>query len=113
MSTQTGHPKAKTGHHNAIIRGRSRDRGFCATSRWTTSSGLITKCVVPSRHGVLSLSSADGNNGYYSQTFDSAVTREGDLMRVLDVLAQKVGVIGVFSDWPASVNFYANCKGLK
>ena len=39
--------------------------------------------------------------------------REGDLMRVLDVLAQDVGVIGVFSDWPASVSFYANCKGLK
>ncbi|MDO9074477.1 MAG: glycerophosphodiester phosphodiesterase family protein [Rubrivivax sp.] len=61
------------------------------------------------RSGIL----ADGNNGFYFQTFDSAVTREGDLMRVLDVLAQKVGVIGVFSDWPASVSFYANCKGLK
>ena len=56
---------------------------------------------------------ADGNNGFYFQTFDSAVTREGDVMRVLDVLAQDVGVIGVFSDWPATVSFYANCKGLK
>ena len=61
------------------------------------------------RSGIL----ADGNNGFYFQSFDSAVTREGDLMRVLDVLAQDVGVIGVFSDWPASVSFYANCKGLK
>jgi glycerophosphoryl diester phosphodiesterase len=61
------------------------------------------------RSGIL----ADGNNGYYFQTFDSAVTREGDVMRVLDVLAQDVGVIGVFSDWPATVSFYANCKGLK
>jgi glycerophosphoryl diester phosphodiesterase len=61
------------------------------------------------RSGIL----ADGNNGFYFQTFDSAVTREGDLMRVLDVLAQEVGVVGVFSDWPAAVSFYANCKGLK
>ncbi len=61
------------------------------------------------RSGIL----ADGNNGFYFQTFDSAITREGDLMRVLDVLAQDVGVIGVFSDWPAAVSFYANCKGLK
>jgi len=61
------------------------------------------------RSGIL----ADGNNGFYFQTFDSAVTREGDVMRVLDVLAQDVGVIGVFSDWPATVSFYANCKGLK
>ncbi len=61
------------------------------------------------RSGIL----ADGNNGFYFQTFDSAVTREGDVMRVLDVLAQDVGVIGVFSDWPATVSFYANCKRLK
>jgi glycerophosphoryl diester phosphodiesterase len=61
------------------------------------------------RSGIL----ADGNNGFYFQTFDSAVTREGDVMRVLDVLAQDVGVIGVFSDWPATVSFYANCKGLR
>ena len=61
------------------------------------------------RSGIL----ADGNNGFYFQTFDSAITRDGDLMRVLDVLAQDVGVIGVFSDWPASVSFYASCKGLK
>ncbi len=61
------------------------------------------------RSGIL----ADGNNGFYFQTFDSAITRDGDLMRVLDVLAQDVGVIGVFSDWPATVSFYASCKGLK
>ena len=61
------------------------------------------------RSGIL----ADGNNGFYYQTFDSAITREGDVMRVLDVLAQDVGVIGVFSDWPATVSFYANCKNLK
>lgn len=60
------------------------------------------------RSGIL----ADGNNGSYYQTFDSAVTREGDTMRVVDVLARQVGVIGIFSDWPATVTFYANCKGL-
>jgi glycerophosphoryl diester phosphodiesterase len=61
------------------------------------------------RSGVL----ADGNNGFYFQTFDAAVKREGDLMKVLDVLAQDVGIIGVFSDWAAPVTFYANCMGLK
>jgi len=34
-------------------------------------------------------------------------------MGVLDVPAKDVGVIGVFSDWPATVSFYANSKGLK
>ena len=35
------------------------------------------------------------------------------MMRVLDVLAQQVGILGIFSDWPATVTFYANCVGLK
>ncbi len=61
------------------------------------------------RSGIL----ADGNNGFYFQTFDSAIEREGDVMQVLDVLADQVGVLGVFSDWPATVSFYANCMGVK
>lgn len=60
------------------------------------------------RSGVL----ADGNNGFYYQTIDSAIKREGDLMNVLDVLAKRVGILGVFSDWPAAVTYYANCMGL-
>ena len=30
-------------------------------------------------------------------------------MNVIDVLAREVGVIGVFSDWPATTTYYANC----
>ena len=29
---------------------------------------------------------------------------------LLDVLARKVGVLGVFSDWAATVTYYANCR---
>jgi len=61
------------------------------------------------RSGIL----ADGNNGSYYQTYDSAITREGDMFRMLDVLAEQVGVLGVFSDWPATTSFYANCTGQK
>ena len=61
------------------------------------------------RSGVL----ADGNNGYYFQTIDSAISHEGDVMNVLDVLAKDVGIIGIFSDWPATVTYYANCMNLK
>jgi glycerophosphoryl diester phosphodiesterase len=61
------------------------------------------------RSGIL----ADGNNGFYYQSFDSAIKREGDMMRVLDVLAKQVGILGIFSDWPATVTFYANCAGIK
>lgn len=61
------------------------------------------------RSGIL----ADGANGFYYQSFDTAIKREGDMMRVLDVLAKQVGIIGIFSDWPATATFYANCAGLK
>ena len=61
------------------------------------------------RSGIL----ADGNNGFYYQSFDSAIKKEGDMMRVLDVLNKQVGILGIFSDWPATVTFYANCVGRK
>jgi glycerophosphoryl diester phosphodiesterase len=61
------------------------------------------------RSGIL----ADGNNGFYYQTFDNANQREGDMMRVLDVLAKQVGILGIFTDWPATVTFYANCARLR
>lgn len=35
------------------------------------------------------------------------------MMLVLDVLARQVGIRGIFSDWPATVSFYANCTGLR
>ena len=61
------------------------------------------------RSGIL----ADGNNGFYYQSFDSAIRREGDMFQVLDVLVKQVGIRRIFSDWPATVSFYANCMGLK
>jgi hypothetical protein len=61
------------------------------------------------RSGIL----ADCNNGFYYQTIDQAITHEGDLYKVIDVLAKEVGILGVFSDWAAPVTFYANCMGLK
>jgi glycerophosphoryl diester phosphodiesterase len=31
----------------------------------------------------------------------------------LDALARDVKVIGLFSDWPATVSYYASCMGLE
>ncbi len=49
--------------------------------------------------------------GYYFQSITDQVKGPGDYYRLLDVLARDVGVIGVFSDWPATVTYYANCMG--
>ena len=51
--------------------------------------------------------------GWYHQSIRSAITRDGDTFEVLDALAQQVGIRGMFSDWPATTTFYANCMGMK
>jgi glycerophosphoryl diester phosphodiesterase len=50
--------------------------------------------------------------GWYYQTVNDVINNDGDRYFALDVLARQVGVRGVFSDWPASVTYYANCMGL-
>jgi glycerophosphoryl diester phosphodiesterase len=57
---------------------------------------------------------ASGVGSYYA--FDptgAAVQKDSDMYKALDVLARKVGILGIFSDWPATVTYYANCMGLK
>lgn len=78
-------------------------------ARNAKAAGLDIITWTLERSGIL----ADGGNGFYFQTFDSAIQREGDVYRVLDVLAEDIGVLGVFSDWPATTSFYANCTGQK
>jgi glycerophosphoryl diester phosphodiesterase len=56
------------------------------------------------------------SGGFY-YLFDNpaarAVQKDSDIYKTIDALARKVGVIGIFSDWPATVTYYANCMGLK
>lgn len=56
---------------------------------------------------------ADGDGGWYYQTIQGALNNEGDTMELLDVLARRVGIRGIFTDWPGTVTYYANCMGLK
>ncbi|WP_420393826.1 glycerophosphodiester phosphodiesterase family protein [Acuticoccus sp.] len=53
-----------------------------------------------------------GGGGWYFQSVADAIDTDADSLNVLHVLAQDVGVVGVFSDWPATVTYYANCYGL-
>ena len=51
--------------------------------------------------------------GYYYQTITPVIHKSGDTYELLDVLARGVGILGIFSDWPGTVTYYANCMGLK
>lgn len=50
---------------------------------------------------------------WYHQTTDHVINNDGDKYVTLDVLAKQVGILGTFSDWPATVTYYANCMNLK
>ena len=73
------------------------------------AKGAVLKIITWSleRSGLLK-----NGGGFYYQSITEAIDNEGDTFELLDVLAKDVGVIGVFSDWPATVTYYANCMDL-
>ncbi|KAG6042110.1 hypothetical protein E4U41_005658 [Claviceps citrina] len=63
------------------------------------------------RSGPLALVHEKGD--YYYKTVQQVVTKDGDMYDYVDVLARQVGVEGMFSDWSATVTYYANCFGIQ
>jgi glycerophosphoryl diester phosphodiesterase len=55
----------------------------------------------------------NGNATWYYQTIGEAIQTDSDMYEALDVLAKDVGILGMFSDWPATVTYYANCMNLR
>jgi glycerophosphoryl diester phosphodiesterase len=55
-----------------------------------------------------------GLAGWYFSTTENAGLdlNEGDRYNLLYVLAKEVEILGIFSDWPATVTFFANCMDL-
>jgi glycerophosphoryl diester phosphodiesterase len=76
---------------------RARQAGFDLISWTTERSGRIVEDVL-----------VEGGDTFYYQTTLDALANDGDILRTIDVLAQDVGIIGLFSDWPATTTFYAN-----
>jgi glycerophosphoryl diester phosphodiesterase len=73
---------------------------------WTLErSGRIVEEVLPTK-------GSQSPDFYYQTTLD-ALHNDGDILVTLDVLARQVGILGIFSDWAATVTYYANCMGLK
>jgi glycerophosphoryl diester phosphodiesterase len=87
------------GDNNIVPSGYARNASKAGLKiiSWTTErSGRIIDGV------------PEGGNYDYQTTLDG-LDNDGDILRTIDVLAQDVGVIGLFSDWPATTTFYANC----
>ncbi|MCG8429089.1 MAG: glycerophosphodiester phosphodiesterase [Chromatiales bacterium] len=99
---------------------------YIAPPMWALVELDANKNIIPSRYATAA-KEADINiitwtlersgllksgGGWYYQTTKNAINNDGDMLELLDVLAQDVGIKGIFSDWPATVTYYANCKGL-
>ncbi|MEO0615732.1 MAG: glycerophosphodiester phosphodiesterase family protein [Pseudomonadota bacterium] len=68
---------------------------------WTTErSGRVREEIIPA------------NGAFYYDTTVDALANDGDILTQIDVLVQRVGIFGLFSDWPATTTFYANCKNV-
>jgi glycerophosphoryl diester phosphodiesterase len=78
-----------------------------AYAKAATAAGLNIVTWTLERDGPM-----NWGGGWYHQSVKSAIHSDGQIYEVLDVLAKQVGVKGVFSDWPATVTYYANCMGL-
>lgn len=70
-------------------------------------AGLKLATWTLERSGLLS-----EGGGFYFQSVKQKIKNEGDVYIVLDVLAQQVGIEGIFTDWPATASLYAHCMGL-
>ena len=90
---------------------RSGDNGrpvASAYAREARAAGLNLITWTLERSGPLA-----SGGGWFYQSVKDITDNDGDALVLLDVLAKDVGVVGVFSDWPATTTYYANCMGLK
>ena len=65
---------------------------------WTLErSGRIAEDVLETR------------GGFYYGSVAENLRGDGDVFPIVHALSEQVGVAGLFSDWPATTTFYANC----
>ncbi len=51
-------------------------------------------------------------SGFYVRSYAKSIRMDGDMYKAIDVLARKVNVLGIFTDWAATITYYANCVGI-
>ncbi|MPY68647.1 MAG: glycerophosphodiester phosphodiesterase [Alphaproteobacteria bacterium] len=76
-------------------------------------AGLEILSWTVERSGRIGAEVLRGDGGYYYRSIRAALRNDGDILTVIDVLAREVGIAGLFSDWPATTTFYANCMEIR
>lgn len=82
-------------------------------ARRAKRAGLDIIAWTLERSGRIEDGRVDGRDrDFYLSPILPALRNDGDVYRILEALHQQVGVLGVFSDWPAAPTYYASCFGL-
>jgi len=68
-------------------------------------SGRVVEEILPTK--------GTSSPEFYYQSVLDGLQNDGDILTTVDVLAKDVGVLGIFSDWSATVSYYASCMHLK
>ncbi len=92
----------------ALVKNDSGKIGISDYTKLAKQAGLNIITWTVERSGAL-----NNGGGWYYQTTNDITNNDGDVFNLIDVLAKEVGVIGIFSDWPATTTYYANCMGIK
>ncbi len=86
------------GSFEASVYARRAKRAGLKLIPWTTErSGRIVEDV------------RAAGGAYYYDTVKDSLSGDGDILLAIDALVTKAGAVGLFSDWPATTTFYANC----
>lgn len=94
-----------------------RDNGEIAPSPYANAAKRAGLDIITWTLERSDLSGGSATGGWYWK-FDNnpngrAIRTDGDMYEALHVLAKQVGIRGIFSDWPATVTYYANCMGFE
>jgi glycerophosphoryl diester phosphodiesterase len=59
------------------------------------------------------LATVKSREEYYFNSIANITYYDGQYYDLLDVLANQIGIKGLFTDWAATVTYFANCFGLR
>ena len=68
----------------------------------SASSSTLTRIIETIQKG----------GGWYFSKLSRVLREDADILKVLDVLYEDVGIKAIWTDWPSIATFYANCKGI-
>ncbi|KAF2400548.1 glycerophosphoryl diester phosphodiesterase family protein [Trichodelitschia bisporula] len=122
VSTQEGYINATASLPGLAAQGLK----IVAPGFWALTQLDANKKIVPSAYAVAARKAGldivtwsfdrsgwlnKGGDSFY-QPIHEVINNDGDMYTVLDVLVKQVGIKGLFTDWAATVVYYANCFGL-